>query len=326
MSLISNEGSWVYLGKDNYTQNAIFSFKAGFTLLVEAFDITILSFECVYLTSGHACLNERPLLSINDQSISLNSNWELKQPCKLKKNETISIAYQREVRPPTMEGVPADCDYGYIFVSVKYRVNSNIQNSKFFFKYDKDKPVNLVSVQLSSSLLNILEPSKKQAHQINAKYYTPFPLLALLKSSNEVAEYFNQLRQGLAEEFIFKLNNYINHTLPNNKGRERFEDFTWEELDIVLEAFLYAQQDSSLEISEKHLPLGILNSKSATIKKMKDFFNENNLSLEKLVNKITTPSTELKNKLDTPDIEGVFSEPSDTSDNHLDTPDVDKIF
>jgi hypothetical protein len=143
---------------------------------------------------------------------------------------------------------------------------------------------------------------------------------------NEVAEYFNQLRQGLAEEFIFKLNNYINHTLPNNKGRERFEDFTWEELDIVLEAFLYAQQDSSLEISEKHLLLGILNSKSATIKKMKDFFNENNLSLEKLVNKITTPSTELKNKLDTPDIEGVFSEPSDTSDNHLDTPDVDKIF
>jgi ATP-dependent Clp protease ATP-binding subunit ClpA len=226
-----------------------------------------------------------------------------------------------------MEDVPADCDYGYIYVSVKYRVNSTIQNSIFFFKYDRNNPGELVSVQLSHSLLNILESSKQKARQMNTKYYTPFPLLALLESSNEVAEYFNQVREGLAEEFIGKLKNYIDNTLTKSAKKEKFKDFTWEEIEIVRVAFIYAQQDNSLEISEKHLLLGILeDSKSQTIEQMKFYFANNNLIFNLLINNVRTTSTELSNQLDTPDTEEIFSEPLDTSDNNLDTPDADKIF
>jgi hypothetical protein len=114
-----SEQNFVYFGRDNYEENAEFSFSAAFHLTART-PLTITSFRCTYWTRGCPCQNNKPRLHINGMAAPMGPDYYLlRRPLHLSQDTTVLFEYGRDVRPPVGKWKPADCTDGDLEVTIQ---------------------------------------------------------------------------------------------------------------------------------------------------------------------------------------------------------------
>jgi hypothetical protein len=122
---------------------------------------------------------------------------------------------------------------------------------------------------LSSSLLDVIEPSKQRAKRQDVVYKVPFLLIALLQDEYSPAkECFDEYQEGLANQIIENCERWIQRQ-GEKQGSDRFSfrEFQWKDLENVKLAEEFAEKDNSQEVLKKHLLLGTLQMESSSVMK-----------------------------------------------------------
>ena len=140
------------------------------------------------------------------------------------------------------------------------------------------------SIPIDRTLLAILNLQKDWCRQKNVPFHTPILLLVLLEMANGVARRaLETLRSGLAAELERRLKSYV-AAVPTSGAGSSFSDFLWEERADVRLAQRRAMEEGSATVTERHLFLGILETKSNTQQGLKDMLGEDDfLSLIQIV-------------------------------------------
>jgi ATP-dependent Clp protease ATP-binding subunit ClpA len=119
-----------------------------------------------------------------------------------------------------------------------------------------------------------LNLQKDWYQQKNVPFRTPSLLLVLLEMANSVARRaLETLRSGLAAELERRLKPYV-AAVPTSGAGSSFSDFEWEERADVHLAQRWAMEEGSATVTEQHLLLGILETKSNTQQGLKDMLGE----------------------------------------------------
>ena len=115
---------------------------------------------------------------------------------------------------------------------------------------------------------------EKDGHQQkNVPFRTPSLLLVLLEMPNGVARRaLETLRPGLAAELERRLRSYV-AAAPTGAGSS-FSDFQWEERADVRLTQRWAMEEGSATVTEQHLLLSILETKSNTQQGLKGMLGE----------------------------------------------------
>src|SRR6266852_4167726 len=130
------------------------------------------------------------------------------------------------------------------------------------------------SIPIDRTLLAVLNLQKDWCRQRNVPFRTPSLLLVLLEIANSVAgRALETLRAGLAEELERRLKSYI-AAVPASGAGSSFADFQWEERADVRLAHRWAMEEGSAAVTEQHLLLSILETKSNTQQGLKDMLGE----------------------------------------------------
>lgn len=130
------------------------------------------------------------------------------------------------------------------------------------------------SIPIDRTLLAVLNLQKDWCRQRNVLFRTPNLLLVLLEMPNSLARRaLETLRPGLAAELERRLKSYL-AAIPTNGTDSSFSDFQWEERADVRLAQRRAMEEGSATVTDRHLLLGILETKSNTQQGLKDMLGE----------------------------------------------------
>lgn len=128
--------NWVYVGAENYKPNGEFVF--GFIVRVVStrpFSLTALS-GYLYANDGCICLCGAPTIQVDGKFIETIGNYENFMKPVLCDDGSLTINYRREVRPPLMEQVPSDCEYGDLWIRLRILESGKEREMDFFFRYE----------------------------------------------------------------------------------------------------------------------------------------------------------------------------------------------
>jgi hypothetical protein len=100
---------------------------------------TLLGFEALYAApDGCLCTNGTSQIVINDKPVTTAGNYfEFAKPFPIF-DGTADIKYSRQVRPPLMEQVPVDCEFGDIRIRIKASWHDNPRGFERFFRFGDD--------------------------------------------------------------------------------------------------------------------------------------------------------------------------------------------
>lgn len=130
------------------------------------------------------------------------------------------------------------------------------------------------SIPIDRALLAILNIQKDLHRQNNVPFFTPSLLIVLLEMPNSVARYsLETLKSGLTGELQKRLKSYV-AAAPTSAAGASFVDFQWEDRADVRLAQQQALKEGSIVVTERHLLLGILETKSNTQQGLKDMLGE----------------------------------------------------
>lgn len=127
------------------------------------------------------------------------------------------------------------------------------------------------SIPISSSLLKLMDESRKLCQERNVPYRTPNLLLLLLQIPNSMAKQaLNIIMKNLGQQLFNSLKCYVfEEQLLLEKGNQYIE-FDWVEQNYIRLAQSEAFNEKYPVVTEKHLLLGILQSESKTASGIKE--------------------------------------------------------
>ncbi len=156
---------------------------------------------------------------------------------------------------------------------LKYKITDQL-NKLLENKLIGEKPLSI-----EPQLLQLLEKEKRNCKENNIYVYGPSLILAILQIKNGlVFSALDQVKKGYPQFLKAKLEDFIETGLIQSGKAKGFVEQDWFSREEIINAGNIAKAESSENINEKHLLLGIYETGGNTIKMIKSDLTENSWS------------------------------------------------
>ena len=129
--------NYVRSGNDNYKANAQFRFDIEVRLISNIQPFVISGFSAHYIApDGCYCLNQGQHFKINRNIMSYGGDEHTLIDPVTTSTGFMHVAYGRVTRPPMMEQIPADCDYGDVLVRASFLDQNKEEMVESYFRFE----------------------------------------------------------------------------------------------------------------------------------------------------------------------------------------------